>query len=69
MSRTAQRMDAASALSMFSGMGVTWRTQDRTYCEKVPSTEKPLHFALEHAESAYGQQMSRDVAARSVRRI
>lgn len=42
--RTAQRMEAASALSRASGMGVTWVTQETTYWEKVPSTVKPEYL-------------------------
>ena len=35
-------MEAASADERLSGMGVTCVTHETTYCEKVPSTVKPL---------------------------
>ena len=48
--RTAQRIDAASAESRASGIGVTWRTHDFTYSENVPSTVKPEYRPWEHTE-------------------
>ena len=50
--RTAQRMDAASALARPAGMGVTCRTKERTYSEKVPSTVKPLYLPFRQPASA-----------------
>ena len=52
----AQRMEAASAEESWSGMGVTWVTHETTYCEKVPSTVKPLSFCF--LQPAYAPAVS-----------
>ena len=51
-------MEAASWLSMFSGIGVTCFTNDRTYSEKVPSTVKPLYLPWGHAADTMSEDLS-----------